>query len=248
MANLTNPVKRKLELLFGMQTGYVMDFTNATFADFVETSIGLRVYDEYSDGDSKARILRSLWKDLDNARASALIRELIDYWEDAHPLNGIDPSDAQRVEAAREALDELDRAAQGSVDPADLAFLEKDLGTVDLAAVRVPLEFHDIVKERLAEIKLCMEAQAPLAVIFLCGSTLEGLLAAIAYEQPLMFSPAKSAPKRGGKTKPFQEWSLSDLIVVSHERGLIGVDVVKFAHAVRDFRNYIHPRQQLLEN
>ncbi len=63
MAELSNDLKRKLEHLFGMSGGYVLDFTNATFADFVRTAIG---YDPYSRYDnSKARALRRIWADED---------------------------------------------------------------------------------------------------------------------------------------------------------------------------------------
>jgi len=40
MSNLENPTKQKLEHLFGMSTGYVLDFSNATFQDFILTSVG----------------------------------------------------------------------------------------------------------------------------------------------------------------------------------------------------------------
>lgn len=38
---LSNATKRKLEALLGMGSGYVLDFTNATFQDFVLTAIGV---------------------------------------------------------------------------------------------------------------------------------------------------------------------------------------------------------------
>jgi hypothetical protein len=36
MADLTFTERQKLEQLFGMGSGYVLDFTNRTFADFVK--------------------------------------------------------------------------------------------------------------------------------------------------------------------------------------------------------------------
>jgi hypothetical protein len=247
MADLSNPVKRKLEHLFEMRGGYVMDFSNAMFVDFVETSIGLRIYDHYQD--SKAQILRALWRDLDDQAACRLIRELLDYWEDMQPVNSIDPSDAHKVEHVHEELAELEEGSGESVDPEDLAFLEKDLGSVDLAKLAVPLKFKDVIAERLTEIESCLKAKAPLAVIFLCGSTLEGLLAEIAGAQPQAFITSSSAPKkRDGSSKALNDWTLFELIEVARDLNLIGEDVVKHAHAVRDFRNYIHPRQQVREN
>lgn len=40
---------------------------------------------------------------------------------------------------------------------------------------------------------------------------------------------------------------LNDLLNCSRELGLLGEDVTKFGHAVREFRNYIHPAQQAKE-
>jgi hypothetical protein len=61
MANLKNPTKQKLEHLLNMRTGYVLDFTDATFQDFILTSVGIDVDEKYPDG-SKAVRLRSFWQ------------------------------------------------------------------------------------------------------------------------------------------------------------------------------------------
>jgi uncharacterized protein with HEPN domain len=60
---------------------------------------------------------------------------------------------------------------------------------------------------------------------------------------------AKGSPKdKTGKVKYFQDWCLSDFINVARELNLLGEDVKKFSHALRDFRNYIHPYQQMSSN
>ena len=45
--------------------------------------------------------------------------------------------------------------------------------------------------------------------------------------------------------RKFHEWSLADFINVAKEVGLLKDDVQKFSHALRDFRNYIHPFEQV---
>ena len=45
--------------------------------------------------------------------------------------------------------------------------------------------------------------------------------------------------------KKFNEWTLSDLINSAYELDIIKEDVKKFSHVVREYRNYIHPYQQL---
>jgi hypothetical protein len=38
---------------------------------------------------------------------------------------------------------------------------------------------------------------------------------------------------------------LSNFIDVAHDVGLLKEDVKKFSHSLRDFRNYIHPYEQI---
>jgi hypothetical protein len=101
-------------------------------------------------------------------------------------------------------------------------------------------------EQRLDEIRKCLTAQAPLAVIFLCGSTLEGILLGTASARAKDFNQSSLSPKdKLGKVKQFQEWTLNDFINVARDLGLVGEDVKKFSHALRDFRNYIHPFKQM---
>jgi len=85
-----------------------------------------------------------------------------------------------------------------------------------------------------------------LSVILLAGSTLEGLLLGMAIKHPKQFNTSKSSPKdSNGKVKQFHDWSLSTFIDVARDIGLIQYDTHKFSHSLRDFRNYIHPFQQM---
>ena len=47
------------------------------------------------------------------------------------------------------------------------------------------------------------------------------------------------------KVKKFNDWTLNDFINSAYELRIINEDVKKFSHVVREFRNYIHPYQQL---
>jgi hypothetical protein len=64
MANLSYMEKRHLEEFLQMGGGYVLDFTNRTFEEFVFDSTGRNVYGGgYSEfGGSKANHLRCFWK------------------------------------------------------------------------------------------------------------------------------------------------------------------------------------------
>lgn len=125
-------------------------------------------------------------------------------------------------------------------------FLEMDFKSVDIDKIGLDNRLTDILKLRLNEIEKCIRSNASLSVIFLCGSTLEGILLGLATKYPSMYNQAKSAPKdKEDKVKKLYEWTLHTFIDVSHELGFIKKDVKKFSHALKDFRNYIHPYQQL---
>lgn len=125
-------------------------------------------------------------------------------------------------------------------------FLEKEFQDISVDDLGLDTLVTETLKIRFEELKKCFSAKAHLSVIFLSGSSLEGILLGIALKLPKEFNQAKSSPKdKDEKVKQFHEWSLSQLIDVSFELGLIKEDVKKFSHALRDFRNYIHPYQQI---
>ena len=84
MANLNNREKLSLEELFEMESGYVMDFSNASFSRFIKCSIGIDIYDDpgYEAYCSKANKLRQIWeKEPDNV-VGILTEEMLLYYED----------------------------------------------------------------------------------------------------------------------------------------------------------------------
>ncbi|MCW3107170.1 MAG: hypothetical protein JWQ09_1676 [Segetibacter sp.] len=125
-------------------------------------------------------------------------------------------------------------------------FLNKEFGEISLDKLGLSEVITDILKIRFDEIKKSLTSKAPLSVIFLSGSSLEGILLGIALKHPKEFNQTKSSPKdKEGKVKPYHEWTLSSFIDTAHEVGLIKEDVKKFSHSLRDFRNYIHPYEQV---
>jgi hypothetical protein len=87
-----------------------------------------------------------------------------------------------------------------------------------------------------------------LGVIFLLGSTLEGLLLAFALQDKARFTSSAAAPKdKSGRVKNLQDWSLNEFIDVAHEVGLLDLDVQKFSHVLKGFRNYVHPYAQMAQ-
>lgn len=125
-------------------------------------------------------------------------------------------------------------------------FLNREFQNVKIEPIGLDGTITEILNLRFEEIKKCLGSDAPLSVIFMCGSTLEGILLGIALKKPKEFNSASSSPKdKERKVKPLHEWTLNNLINTAYEIGLIKEDVKKFSHSLRDFRNYIHPYQQL---
>lgn len=95
MATVDNLLKHKLEHLLGMSGGYVLDYSNASFADFVRSSIGISPYDVH-DG-SKAQVLRHLWFALPDSDFARLTIDMLEYRRLAEDLGRYEvPSDAER--------------------------------------------------------------------------------------------------------------------------------------------------------
>lgn len=124
-------------------------------------------------------------------------------------------------------------------------FLNQEFKGISLDQLGLDGRLTEVINSRFDEIKSCLQNKAPLSVIFLAGSSLEGILLGIASEYPKAFNTAKTAPQKDGKVKMFYDWSLANLIDTAHELGILKEDVRKFSHALRDFRNYIHPLQQV---
>jgi hypothetical protein len=84
MANLKTSEKAKLQKFLEMGQGYVCDFSNNTFSDFVAESIDIDIYrDEYAkeNSGSKAARLRAFWDKEPNPVVAKLLDELLDYWK-----------------------------------------------------------------------------------------------------------------------------------------------------------------------
>lgn len=79
MSDLKPIEKRQFESLLNMDTGYVLDFSNRTFDEFVIDSTGLSILEEkYNQGSgSKANRLRAFWAQEPNYVVAKLLGDLI---------------------------------------------------------------------------------------------------------------------------------------------------------------------------
>jgi len=84
VSDLTFSERRVLEQVLGMASGYVLDFTDRTFEEFIREHTGREIWNaryEYKSG-SKANRLRAFWTKEENALVGKLLIALLDYNEE----------------------------------------------------------------------------------------------------------------------------------------------------------------------
>lgn len=109
MAKLKHAEWREIENYFDMQGGYVLDFSNKTFAEFFEDELGVDIYSYQfaENGNSKANRLRTYLKKSSPRQASKALRLLWKY-------KNRSISEELRIKAAL--------VASSAMDPEELEF------------------------------------------------------------------------------------------------------------------------------
>jgi hypothetical protein len=243
MSTLKTIEKKYFEDLFNMGSGYVLDFTNNTFAVLFRDAVAVDIYSpKYAvNGDSKAKRLRAFWELEPDTVVGKVLSEILEVWKYLNPQ--------QKASTPYDKCQEIIRRLLGKEvreEDSDKRFLEKDFGNISVEKIPIDSSLIPILKGRLEEAHRCLQSNSPLAVIFLTGSVLEGALLGVAIQRPREFNESENSPKdKLGKVKPLQEWSLAQLIDVACDLEILKLDVKKFSHGLRDFRNYIHPYAQM---
>lgn len=238
-----------------MKNGYVLTFSDRTFAEFF-LRFQIKIDDErfLIYGPSKAKRLRAFW-DLESDKTVAkVLREMLvygDYLNNKHP--NLDNREKRRRQSEYKAclgiiqrLEGVDRQAEISKDDAESKFLKRNWGDLTFDGLGLDPTLEVLMAQRGHEALSCAQHGHSLSAIIIAGSVLEGLLLHVASLKPREFNLATCAPKQQGVVKPFPKWALSQLIDAAHECGYLREDAKKFSHVLRDFRNYIHPHQQML--
>lgn len=248
MSSLTDIEKRYLEKQLGMGSGYVLDYSDTTYGEFFnrhKIDIHGRKYQTY--GTSKAKKMRAFWESEPDAVVGKVLSEMLDSYEADCDLNNRQ-TDSALLKKSRVIVSRLcgrPQSAKPVQTPND--FLSHEFTIPNVQKLPIEAQAIPIIDSRLAEVRTALAAGAHLSVIFLCGSVLEAVLLGAAQKEPAGFNLASASPKAGdGSVKRFHEWSLAQLIDVSCEVGLLKPDVKKFSHGLRDFRNYIHPYEQMV--
>ena len=253
MSSLNTNDKQVLEKLFKMSGGYVLNFSDRTMGEFFSDDVGINIYNlkyNYATG-SKANRMRGFWQVGDDFLVGKSVQKLIEYIENQILLGNLQKDDYPQplINRGKEISNKLLGIKTQTAEIKEDEFLNRDFKNISIDKLKLDGTVTIVLQQRLDEIRKCLNAKAPLAVIFLCGSTLEGILLGIATDKPKYFNQSLRSPKdKAGKVKQFHDWCLNDFIDVARELNLLGEDVKKFSHALRDFRNYIHPYQQITTN
>lgn len=249
MSSITDIEKRYMEKLLDMSSGYVLYpiYNDDTYGELFEShgiSIHAPKYQTY--GTSKAKKMRSFWGQEPDAVVGKVLSEMLDSYEADGELNGRE-IDQPVLEKGRGIADRLmGNNTKPAEVPTEENFLDREFTIPNIGRLPVDAPVVPIIEARLKEARTALKAGANLSVIFLCGSVLEAVILGSAQKEPAKFNQAKSSPKADdGQVKRFHEWSLAQLIDVACEVGFLKPDVKKFSHGLRDFRNYIHPYQQM---
>jgi hypothetical protein len=248
MSSLTDIEKRYFEKLLGMQSGYVLDYSDPTFGEFFNrhrVSIHAQKYQSY--GTSKAKKMRAFWEQEPDILVGNVLGEMLDAYEADCTLNSRE-MDAPILQKARQIVARLSGvSASPKAAPTVDDFLHSEFSIPSIQKLPIEAMAVPIIESRLSEARTAMGAGAYLSTIFLCGSVLEAVLLGAAQKEPARFNRASASPKASdGSVKRFHEWSLAQFIDVACEAGILKPDVKKFSHGLRDFRNYIHPYEQML--
>jgi hypothetical protein len=248
MSTLTDIEKRYLEKLLGMQSGYVLDYSDSTFGEFFKRhriDIHGSKYQTY--GTSKAKKMRAFWEQETDILVSKVLPEMLDGYEADCALNNRQ-IEAPILEKSRGIVAQLSGVPASSKPTQTIDdFLHHEFSIPNIQKLPIEALAVPIIEGRLSEARATMGAKAYLSTIFLCGSVLEAVLLGAAQKGPSRFNRASASPKAAdGSVKRLHEWSLAQFIDVACEIGLLKPDVKKFSHGLRDFRNYIHPYEQMV--
>lgn len=98
-----------------------------------------------------------------------------------------------------------------------------------------------IVERDYVEVQRAFVAQCWKATIIVAGGAIEAVLTDILLADEPRAKSAKAAPSKSDITK----WDLAELIDVAVELKLVSAAVSKLSHPVREYRNLVHPGNEM---
>tara|TARA_Y100001933_G_scaffold207572_1_gene210843 strand:+ start:1013 stop:1846 length:834 start_codon:yes stop_codon:yes gene_type:complete len=248
VSSLTDIDKRYLERLLVTQPGYILDYTDPTYGEFFQRhKIDIHGPKYQTYGTSKAKKLRAFWEQESDELVGTVLNEMLDSYEASCELDGRE-LDKPILEKSRAIVARLGgKLVNRSNAETESEFLSKEFSIPNIEKLPIEPAVASVIRQRLEEARTALGAGAYLSVIFLCGSVLEGVLLGAAQSNPAGFNRANASPKSDdGTVRKFPDWTLASFIDVACEIGVLKPDVKKFSHGLRDYRNYIHPYEEMV--
>lgn len=135
MAKLTFIEKDYFERLFGMNSGYILGFSNRTFQEFVYSIMQIDIYLKYQ-GLSKAKILRAIITEYDNVTVGKLLLELLRYMQS---MNMVADNDKETFKKCAEIGNRLIGKSS--------SFKEPKSTTVESKPITILIDYDKFLKE-----------------------------------------------------------------------------------------------------
>lgn len=155
MSKIDNKIETAIEDLFDMRTGYVIDFSNSTFQNFIKGSVGIDIYNdtEYKEYTSKANKLRQILNTESENKVVKLINDLIDYYEDYKLKNNkLTEYDKKKINQIKEYIKEKEKQQISK------SFIDDDLNEKIIMISTRNAKFEQMtVDEKLKEISNLIE-------------------------------------------------------------------------------------------
>lgn len=98
-----------------------------------------------------------------------------------------------------------------------------------------------VIERDYEEMQRAFIAKCWKSVIILAGGAIEAILTDLLLQYPSRACSAKSSPKE----PDIRKWELAKLIDVAVELGLVNKGVERLSHSVREYRNLVHPGNEL---
>lgn len=149
MSKLSVVDKTFLESMLEMGGGYVLDFSNASFAQFFD-DFGINIYDEKfaESGDSKAKRLRTFWKLGSGEETASSLDALADYISAKKLVGGFASTTDEQIAKIRAISQDLTTGTSAAQTVASVA-----LTTTEATVTRnlISIEIHEHIYQHIQQ-------------------------------------------------------------------------------------------------
>lgn len=226
MAELSRLERIKLERIFDMKEGYVLDFSNRTFEDFFLETFHIEIYDEKYEseyGGSKANRLRQFWKIESNYTVGKCIIELLDYSK-AIKYSYSEPNG----DAIKDTIVECYKIANR---------LKDQMGVVEVDAIK-PIEDTKDYKLLAESIKNYITKNQPEAGLDRLHTYLFGYIRSLCEKHEIQYDKKESLNAIFGKY-------IKKLIQLKKIDSDMTIKILKFSISILDSFNFVRNNKSL---